>query len=76
MGELYAQTLDRADYIKGRNYNLIETWECEYELRLKEDADMIAYIDGLNIAEKLDPRDAFFGGRTNAAKQYYAPGMS
>ena len=74
MGELHAQVLDRAEFLTKRQCNLIEIWECDYEQQLKSNAIMKSFIENLNIAERLDPRDAFFGGRTNVAKQYYAPG--
>ena len=75
MGEVHAQTLDRADYIINNDYSLIEIWECHYEHQLKNNAAMKHFIENQHIVEKLDPRDALFGGRTNVAKQYYATGM-
>lgn len=74
MGEVYALTMDRAEYIINQDYNLIEIWECDYEAQLKSNAAMKTFIENQNIVERLDPRDSFFGGRTNVAKQYYKPG--
>ena len=51
-------------------YNYVSMSECEFD-RSKVFSDF--KIERLDLDEviKLDPRDAFFGGRTNASKLYY-----
>jgi len=61
----YEKTKERSNQIINAGYNLIEMWECvwtknkEYRLIIKT---------AHHITEPLDPRDAFYGGRTNASK--------
>jgi len=52
--------------------NVVEMWGCEWDQYKKENPDCAAFVARLNITERLNPRDAFFGGRTNAAKLYHA----
>ena len=46
-------------------------WECDFKRQLNEDANCRDFVRNLDIKEPLCPRDAFFGGRTNAAVLYY-----
>ena len=50
--------------------NVVHMLECEFRQKLKEDKEMNDYVNSLTFAneEPLNPRDAFFGGRTNAVK--------
>ena len=70
MGEAHAQTLDRSMALKAQ-YTVVEMWECEYERLLKADGEMRDFVARVPVLEKLEPRDAFFGGRTNAVKLHY-----
>ena len=49
-------------------WQLVEIWECEFEDKLTKDPAMREYIESLQLSEPLEPRDAFYGGRTNAIK--------
>ncbi|XP_050505309.1 uncharacterized protein LOC126883691 [Diabrotica virgifera virgifera] len=63
MSDLYEKTVRRSTQIKEAGYNLVEIWEREW-LKSKECKN--APLP--HIFEPLKPRDAFFGGRTNAIK--------
>ncbi|XP_072384507.1 uncharacterized protein [Diabrotica undecimpunctata] len=63
MSDLYERTLWRAAQIKEAGYKLVEMWECEW-LKSKECKN----APSPQIVEPLKPREAFFGGRTNAIK--------
>ena len=55
-----------------QNYKIIEKWECEFEKDKKSDQELIFFIKNIcNISEPINPRDALFGGRTNAFKLYH-----
>ena len=71
MQELYEATLLRKRFLEREGYTVQELWEGEYEALLKSDPEMKAYIDSLTIQSPLDPRQSFFGGRTNATCLYY-----
>ena len=63
MGDLNEKTKQRSNQIKEAGYNLVEMWECKWtkstEYKNSEKPE---------IVEPLNPRDAFFGGRTNTFK--------
>lgn len=78
---LYSNTKKTDKAIKDAGYNLVTIWECEFNELLKEekrskfqfaDFDKIesALID-MDVVNKINPRDAMFGGRTNAFKLLY-----
>ena len=46
-------------------------WEHDWLKQVREDTDVQNFVDNLDIQDQLDPRDSFFGGRTNASKLRY-----
>ena len=38
---------------------------------MKEDEELKRYIDEYELVDPLHPREAFYGGRTNASKLYH-----
>lgn len=71
MQELYEKTLQRCDYLRAQGYTVIEKWECELKKELAENHEMREYFDSLTISEPLEPRQALFGGRTNATRLFH-----
>ncbi|KAJ3640231.1 hypothetical protein Zmor_003543 [Zophobas morio] len=68
MEDLYEQTIERSEQIKKAGYNLIEMWECNW-IKSKEYKEEMKQIKSkYKEIEELNPRNAFFGGRTNATK--------
>ena len=75
MTELYQNTILRERYIRQRGYRYIFIWECAFKRMVKQNENGIKdFVEGLDIPERLNPRDSFFGGRTNASKLYYKAG--
>lgn len=70
MGELYASTMEKMRIIKENGYTYICIWECDFKQELATNLAMKQYIQGLEIVSPLEPRDAFFGGRTEGFKLY------
>ena len=68
MQDLREDTMKKAHYLKNKGYRVVEMWECELDKKLEEDEEMKLYFDEYKIVDPLNPRDAFYGGRTNAAK--------
>ncbi len=64
---VYQDTLDREDQLKENGRNLVTIWEHDFRKMLK-DPEVKSFIDQLKFPEQLNPRDAFFGGRTNATR--------
>lgn len=70
MGDLYDRTKEKQIYLEEQGYTYTNIWECEFKQLLNENHDMRRYVNGLDILTPLEPRDAFFGGRTEAFKLY------
>ncbi|XP_046397765.1 uncharacterized protein LOC124164478 [Ischnura elegans] len=70
----YESTMRKREILLRGKCDLIEIWECEFQRLLNGNPQMKAYAESNPFAEKkpLDPRDAFFGGRTNAGKMYHS----
>ena len=71
MQDLYEDTLSKVCYLKEQGLNIVEMWECDLKKKLENDDGMRCYFEGHSLIDPLAPRDAFFGGRTNAAKLFY-----
>ena len=71
MQDLREDTMRKAHYLTTGGYRVVEMWECELDKKLEEDDEMKRYFDQYKIVDPLDPRDAFYGGRTNAAKLFH-----
>ncbi|XP_067660620.1 uncharacterized protein [Haliotis asinina] len=55
---------------------VVTQWECDFLKEQKDNEDLRAFLTTLQgphayLPDPLDPREAFFGGRTNATKLYY-----
>ena len=73
MGTTYKRHLDRIEFIKQNlpEFELIEIWECEFDALDKQDPDFAAFIKKARVEVPLNPRDALYGGRTNAFKLHF-----
>ena len=69
--EAYQLTLDKKGYLEQQGYEVIEKWECQLLKELRQDPEMKAFFDAQQMQEPLNPRNGFFGGRTNAVKLYH-----
>ena len=70
MEDLYTQTMEKRHYIESNGYSYICIWECQFKKELETDVTMKHYIESLELVTPLEPRDAFYGGRTEAFKLY------
>ena len=64
METLGKRTNEKKKKIINAGFNLVETWECEIEKEFTKE-------NKLEIVGPVNPRDAFFGGRTNITKLTY-----
>ncbi len=71
MQDLYEDTIRKVCYLKEQGLNIVEMWECDLKRELEEDERMWCYFEGYDLVDPLEPRDAFFGGRTNVAKLFH-----
>ncbi|XP_056006766.1 uncharacterized protein LOC130050568 [Ostrea edulis] len=49
---------------------LIVIWEHEYDKMIREETDAKAFVDSLELVERLDPRGSLMGGRTTGFVLY------
>ena len=68
MEKLYEDTQRKIKYLKDRGFEVVEKWGCAFKKELKQDAELKQFVKDHGFIEPLQPRDAFFGGRTNATK--------
>lgn len=69
----YESTVSRKEQLRKLGYEVLEMWECQFKKELQENQDLTNLTKNhpLLCYEKLNPRDAFYGGRTGNAKTYY-----
>ena len=71
MEQLYSDTMKKVNYLKGHGFRVVQKWGCELKKDLEEDEEMKQFFDQNKIMDPLQPRDAFYGGRTNATKLFH-----
>lgn len=79
MRDLYQHTQQRLEKLKTIGIDNIEViWECDFDRQRRGNPEMDQFITGLERSgwpspDPLMPRDAFFGGRTNAIQLMAEP---
>ena len=71
MQQLYDDTMTKARYLKDQGFEVKQKWECKLIEEMKQDEEMRRYFEEYELVDPLQPRDAFYGGRTNAAALFY-----
>ena len=71
MEQLYKDTVRKVNYLKKRGFEVVQKWEGELTKELEEDEEMKQFFEEYEIIDPLQPRDAFYGGRTNATKLFH-----
>lgn len=69
--EIYEHTLKKQRDLWDKGYNVIVMWECECDQEVKTNEDLQDFLSTFELVDPLEPRDAFFGGRTNAVKLHH-----
>jgi len=69
--DLYQGTMDKKIYLESMGYTYISIWECEFDKEIEQNKTIKEYVDSIEIITPLGPRDAFYGGRTEAFKLYH-----
>ena len=68
MEELYKDTVRKVKYLKECGFEVEQKWGCQLAKEMKENEEMKRFFEEHELVDPLQPRDAFYGGRTNAAK--------
>lgn len=72
MDQLYALTqIKKKVLTKDLRFRYVCIWEHDWLKKVQQDPDVKDSVAGLDIQDRLDSRESFFGGRTNAAKLQY-----
>lgn len=71
MQELRDRTRKITQNLVDSGHVVVEKWECEFKEAIKGDAEAQALYASFKQFDRLQPRDAFFGGRTNAIKLFH-----
>ena len=66
MRQIYQLTQDRNQRIRDAGYQLVEMWECQWHAQKKDNLAIQKFLCTQQLQPRLEPRDVFFGGRTNA----------
>ncbi|OOY49400.1 hypothetical protein BOV97_12840 [Solemya velum gill symbiont] len=71
MTELYALTQKKKAFLERIGMKYVCIWEHEFRDQRKADPELRRFLATLDLVDRLNPRDSFFGGRTNASKLYH-----
>ena len=71
MDQLYKDTLRKVKYLKDQGFEVEQKWGCELTKELKQNEEMKQFMEDHELVDPLQPRDAFYRGRTNAAKLFH-----
>ncbi|KAE8597395.1 hypothetical protein XENTR_v10005656 [Xenopus tropicalis] len=70
-GQLYYTFLVKKRYLQECGFIIRLMWEHEWHEMLEKDERLKEFIHKMQFPIPLDPRDALYGGRTNAIKLYH-----
>lgn len=71
MSALMKKTEETTQKLRSQGYPVVEKWEHEFIKEKKENSELEVFLRTHQLQDRLNPRDAFFGGRTNAVKLYH-----
>ncbi len=52
-------------------YKYVSIWEHDWLEMVESESEVEWFVTQLDVQSRLEPRDSFFGGRTNASKLYH-----
>ncbi|XP_052681401.1 uncharacterized protein LOC128162281 [Crassostrea angulata] len=73
-GTLYEETLIREHHLREQGYQVVSIWEHDFDMEMKKNSDLRGFVDYLNFQDPLNPREALYGGRTNATRLFCTEG--
>ena len=68
MEDAYRTTQAKVQSLRDRGYMVVEMWECDWHQRLQDQPQVADYVASLHLQPPLQPREVFFGGRTNVVQ--------
>ena len=70
VAEVYEATQLKTAILRDSGFTVIEKWGCEFAQDQKTDPELQSFLKTFEMVPPLEPRDAFFGGRTGATTLY------
>ncbi len=64
----YQETKEREKFLVDSGYTVVTKWGCHWQKQKSEDPAVAEAVKSMDWVSPLNPRDAFFGGRTEAFK--------
>ena len=71
MAQCYALTVAKKVHLEKMGYTVVTMWEHDFHNSIQNDPDLQTFVKSVKKEGRLEPRDSFFGGRTNASKLHY-----
>ena len=72
--ELYQATICKRMALLRAGYTVIEMWECDWKKQVDTNPLVKNFLTSFDLVAPLEPRDAFFGGRTGAVALHAVAG--
>ena len=72
--ELYEATINKRMALLQAGYTVVEIWECQWQKLVDTNAEVQSFLASLELVPPLEPREAFFGGRTGAVAMHAVAG--
>ena len=72
--ELYEATEAKVKRLERAGFTLKVQWECAWEKQVKSTPTIQSFLSSMVTTPPLQPRDAFFGGRTGAVSLHHQAG--
>ena len=73
MTELHQKTMGKMTKLRDKGHTVIEKSECKFRAEMAENEELRDFYKQYVHLEPIQPRDAFYGGRTNATRLFYEP---
>jgi hypothetical protein len=71
MGNLLEETEARDQMLKDAGFHVVTMWEHDYDSKIRHEPEFREFCKGVVVLEPMNPRAAFYGGRTNAVKLHH-----
>ncbi|XP_062575191.1 uncharacterized protein LOC134237107 [Saccostrea cucullata] len=72
--QLHEETLRRTLTLEDMGYTVRGIWEHDFDQQVQKDVSLQQFVGNLDIPDPLKPREALYGGRTNATRLYCEEG--
>ena len=72
--ELYNATVAKRVALLRAGFNVLEIWECQWDEQVRTNEAVNRFLSSFDLVAPLEPRDSFFGGRTEAVALHVEAG--